>query len=140
MPVRLKTTDPDFSASFAALLDTKREASADVDAAVRAIVGEVIERGDDALIELSKKFDRIDLAKTGLRISQEEIDAGKFPAKRCKRSSSRKNASSGITAARCRKISVTVMRSASSSAIAGRRSTPSAFTCRAVPPPILRPC
>jgi histidinol dehydrogenase len=76
MPVRLKTTDPDFSASFAALLDTKREASADVDAAVRAIVGEVIERGDDALIELSKKFDRIDLAKTGLRISQEEIDAG----------------------------------------------------------------
>ena len=76
MPVRLKTTDPDFSASFTALLDTKREASADVDLAVRAIVGEVIERGDDALISLSKKFDRIDLAKTGLRISQEEIDAG----------------------------------------------------------------
>ena len=76
MPVRLKTTDPDFSASFTALLDTKREASADVDAAVRAIVGEVAERGDDALISLSKKFDRIDLAKTGIRISQPEIDAG----------------------------------------------------------------
>ncbi|HWJ99501.1 MAG TPA: histidinol dehydrogenase [Xanthobacteraceae bacterium] len=76
MPVRLKTTDPDFSASFTALLDTKREASADVDAAVRAIVGEVIERGDDALVSLSKKFDRIDLAKTGIKISQEEIDAG----------------------------------------------------------------
>jgi histidinol dehydrogenase len=76
MPVRLKTTDPDFSASFAALLDTKREASADVDAAVRAIVGEVVERGDEALITLSRKFDRIDLAKTGLRITQEEIDTG----------------------------------------------------------------
>ena len=76
MPVRLKTTDSDFSASFAALLDTKREAAEDVDAAVRAIVGEVAERGDEALIELSKKFDRIDLAKAGLKISQEEIDAG----------------------------------------------------------------
>ncbi len=76
MPVRLNTTDPDFSASFTALLDTKREASADVDAAVRAIVGEVIERGDDALISLSKKFDRVDLTKAGLKISQEEIDAG----------------------------------------------------------------
>jgi histidinol dehydrogenase len=76
MPVRLNSADPDFQQCFEALLDTKREASADVDASVRAIVNEVIAKGDDALVSLSKKFDRIDLAKAGLKISQEEIDAG----------------------------------------------------------------
>lgn len=76
MPVRLNTADPDFSTCFGALLDTKRESAADVEADVRAIIREVIERGDEALVSLSKKFDRIDLAKAGLKISQEEIDAG----------------------------------------------------------------
>ena len=76
MPVRLNTADPDFPARFKALLDTKREASADVDAAVRAIVQEVIDGGDEALIALSKKFDRVDLARVGLKVSPEEIDAG----------------------------------------------------------------
>lgn len=76
MPVRLNTADPDFSTRFAALLDTKRESAADVEASVRAIIQEVASRGDEALIELSKKFDRVDLAKLGLKISQEEIDAG----------------------------------------------------------------
>jgi histidinol dehydrogenase len=76
MPVRLDTANPDFSTCFAALLDTKRESAADVEASVRAIIQEVAEKGDGALIELSKKFDRVDLAKLGLKISQEEIDAG----------------------------------------------------------------
>lgn len=76
MPVRLNTADPDFAACFKALLDTKREASVEVDAAVRAIVREVIDGGDEALIALSKKFDRVDLTKIGLKVSQEEVDAG----------------------------------------------------------------
>ncbi len=66
MPIRLDSKSPDFPARFAQFLATKREASADVDKAVREIVADVAARGDDALIELSRKFDRVDLAKLGL--------------------------------------------------------------------------
>lgn len=76
MPVRLNSADPDFPTRFKALLDTKREASADVDAAVRAIVDQVAKEGDAALVSLSKKFDRIDLEKAGLAVSLDEIEAG----------------------------------------------------------------
>ena len=40
---------------------TKREVSADVEAATRAIVDDVAARGDAALIEATRKFDRLDL-------------------------------------------------------------------------------
>jgi len=73
MPIRLDSRSPDFAARFAALLATKREASADVDAAVRGIVADVAARGDDALIELSKRFDRVDLGALGLRVTADEI-------------------------------------------------------------------
>ncbi|EJW09857.1 Histidinol dehydrogenase [Rhodovulum sp. PH10] len=75
MPVRLATRDPDFRSRFKALLATKREASVDVETAVRAIVADVIARGDAALVDLSKKFDRVDLSNRGLRISPEEVEA-----------------------------------------------------------------
>jgi histidinol dehydrogenase len=41
---------------------------------VRGIVSDVAARGDKALIELTAKFDRIDLAKAGLRVAAAEID------------------------------------------------------------------
>src|SRR5205807_1356886 len=75
MPIRLDRRAPDFAARFRAFLATKREASADVEAAVRAIIAEVVARGDAALIELSRKFDRVDLAQTGLKVTADEIDA-----------------------------------------------------------------
>jgi histidinol dehydrogenase len=71
----LATTDRDFDARFAALLMMKREVSADVDAVVAGIVADVRARGDQALIELSLKFDRIDLLRAGLRVTEAEIDA-----------------------------------------------------------------
>ena len=73
MPKWLKTTDPGFDATFAAFLGEKRESSADVGAAVAAIIDDVRGRGDRALIDLSKKFDRVDLAALGLRVSQAEL-------------------------------------------------------------------
>ena len=73
MPIRLDSKSPDFSERFAGFLATKREASADVDRAVRDIIAEVAARGDAALIELSRKFDRVDLGKLGLRVSAQEI-------------------------------------------------------------------
>ena len=75
MPIRLDTRDADFAERFAAFLATKREASQDVEDAVKAIIADVVARGDQALIELSRKFDRFDLAAVGLRIGAGEIDS-----------------------------------------------------------------
>jgi histidinol dehydrogenase len=75
MPLRLDTRDADFAERFAAFLATKREAAQDVEQAVRAIIADVVARGDEALIELTRRFDRVDLSTTGLRVSRAEIDA-----------------------------------------------------------------
>jgi histidinol dehydrogenase len=75
MPIRLDSRSADFSARFAAFLATKREVSEDVEQAVRGIIAEVRRNGDRALIELSRKFDRVDLEKIGLRVATAEIEA-----------------------------------------------------------------
>jgi histidinol dehydrogenase len=80
MPQRLDNQAADFAARFRDFLAVKREASADVEQAVRAIIADVAARGDRALIELSKKFDRVDLGKLGLRVGADEIAAA---AKAC---------------------------------------------------------
>jgi histidinol dehydrogenase len=75
MPIRLDNRSADFSARFAAFLATKREAAEDVEQAVRAIIAEVRNDGDRALKALTLKFDRVDLDRTGMRVSAAEIDA-----------------------------------------------------------------
>jgi histidinol dehydrogenase len=72
---RLATRDSDFETRFSALLGAKREVSEDVDRAVSGIIADVVERGDAALIDLSRKFDRVDLATMGIRFSDAEIAA-----------------------------------------------------------------
>jgi histidinol dehydrogenase len=74
MPIRLDTSAPDFAARFKHFLNAKRETAADVEAAVRAIIDDVIARGDKALVELTKRFDRIDLAPNELKVSAAEIE------------------------------------------------------------------
>lgn len=73
MAIRLDITDPDFEARFAAFLATKREVSEEVDDAVRAILADVRQRGDAALVDLSRRFDRVELDGR-LRITAEEVD------------------------------------------------------------------
>src|SRR5712675_1645602 len=80
MPVRLDRSSADFDQRFAAFLAAKREVSADVERATRAIVGDVAARGDAALIEATRKFDRLEIAASGLRVTAAEIDAA---AKAC---------------------------------------------------------
>ncbi|MEP9378471.1 histidinol dehydrogenase [Aquabacter sp. CN5-332] len=75
MPIRLDTYSPDFAPAFADFLAGKREASADVAAVVADIIAAVRAEGDDALIALSEKFDRVDLKHLGIRVSDAEIDA-----------------------------------------------------------------
>jgi histidinol dehydrogenase len=74
MPIRLDSRAADFAASFRAFLATKRETAADVETAVRSIIAEVAARGDEALIELSHRFDRVDLRRLGLKVGSDEIE------------------------------------------------------------------
>ncbi|WP_323797114.1 histidinol dehydrogenase [Nisaea sp.] len=73
MPHKLTAGTPDFDAGFEELVDSKRETDSDVSDTVAGIIADVIARGDAALIDLSRKFDNIDLAETGIAISAEEI-------------------------------------------------------------------
>ena len=75
MAVRLDMNSSDFAKAFRALLDAKREASADVEAAVRAIVADVAARGDDAIGDYTRKFDRCDLDHIDLKVTADEIAA-----------------------------------------------------------------
>ncbi|MGE0153224.1 MAG: histidinol dehydrogenase [Reyranellaceae bacterium] len=75
MPLRLNAAAPDFAQSFAAFLALKREVEEDVDATAAAIIADVRQRGDQAVIELTQRFDRLALTPQTLRVSDAEIDA-----------------------------------------------------------------
>ncbi|UWQ13580.1 histidinol dehydrogenase [Aliiroseovarius sp. M344] len=75
MPHFLNSSDADFEARFAELLSMKREDSPEVDDIVAGIIADVRSRGDAAVIELTSKFDRLDLTPETLRYSPEEIEA-----------------------------------------------------------------
>jgi histidinol dehydrogenase len=73
MPVRLNRNSADFDQLFAKFLAAKREISADVETAARAIVQDVAVRGDAGLIEATRKFDRLDLDAARLRVSVADV-------------------------------------------------------------------
>jgi histidinol dehydrogenase len=74
MPIRLDSKSADFSTRFAAFLAAKREPAEDVASVVRAILADVRERGDNAVKQLTKELDRVDLDRVGMRISADEIN------------------------------------------------------------------
>ncbi len=75
MPQFFSTSEPDFEARFTALLGAKREDSPDVDHIVAEIIADVRARGDAAVLELTAKFDRLDLTPQTMRFSEEEMAA-----------------------------------------------------------------
>jgi histidinol dehydrogenase len=75
MAITLKQSDADFEDKFQALLAAKREASPDVEAAVRAIITDVRKRGDAALKEMALRFDRADLDTIGIAVTRADIEA-----------------------------------------------------------------
>ena len=83
MPNILKTADENFHSDFESLLLTKREADQDVDDIVSKILEDVKNHGDKAVIELTAKFDRLNLTSETLAFSEMEIDAAiaKVPIK-----------------------------------------------------------
>jgi histidinol dehydrogenase len=75
LAIWLEQASQDFEDRFSAFLTTKREVSEDVNAAVRTIIDDVRARGDAALIDYTSRFDGIDLATSGIRVTDAEIDA-----------------------------------------------------------------
>lgn len=75
MPIRLDARAADFGRAFDALLGMKREISEEVDETVRAIIADVVARGDEALLDYTRRFDRLALTPATLRIAQSELDA-----------------------------------------------------------------
>ena len=74
MPIRLDTQAADFTQRFRAFLAPSGRRREDVERPCAASSPRCAQGGDRALIELTSKFDRVDLAKAGLRVSQAEID------------------------------------------------------------------
>lgn len=75
MVLRLNNREAGFEESFAAFVGRDRDAEQDVSRIVRGIIADVRARGDEALIELSERFDRVTLTPATLRLSDAEIDA-----------------------------------------------------------------
>jgi histidinol dehydrogenase len=82
MPLRLDSASPDFEAQFSALLAGKRESSQDVNDTVSAIIADVRQRGDAAVVELTNKFDKAGVSSATIRFTAEEIAnaAARVPA------------------------------------------------------------
>jgi len=73
MPIQLDIRSGDFAQKFRAFLEIKREAAADVETAVRAIVADVAARGDDAVKDYTRQFDELDLDRAGIKVTAAEI-------------------------------------------------------------------
>ena len=74
MTWRLSSQDPDFNKQFEEFLAVDRSQGHDVEGTVKDIINDVRARGDEALIDYSKKFDRFDLNKDNIRVSIEDRD------------------------------------------------------------------
>ena len=73
MPLKLSAKDRDYAQKLDLLLKQERAGTQDVADVVSDIIDDVRRNGDAALIALTKKFDSIDLAEKGFRVSLEEI-------------------------------------------------------------------
>ena len=137
MPQRLSTTDTDFEARFSAVLSMKREDAPDVGATVAAIIADVRERGDAAVLELTERFDRLALTPETLAFSEAEIDAAcaSVPEGERRRWNSPPSAFAPITSARSRRTPPGPTRWGRNWAGGGRLSRRRDFMFRAALPP-----
>ncbi len=77
MTLRLHSGDEGFETAFTALVEGRRESDADVGRDVAAIIADVRARGDVALAELTRRFDRFDPDARGWRIERAACDAAR---------------------------------------------------------------
>jgi histidinol dehydrogenase len=81
-PKRLDASAPGFEKEFSAFLGCNRDTDENVDRIAADIVADVRARGDAAVLEYTRKFDKVDTDAAGLRISDAErkAAAAKVPA------------------------------------------------------------
>lgn len=73
---RLDTAEADFEARFTRLLHWSPEQDQGIEQAVSAILADVQARGDEALMDYTRRFDRLDVHEAaGLRLSRAELQA-----------------------------------------------------------------
>ncbi len=73
---RLDTTSADFEAQFQRVLHWSADTDAEIEQRVAAILADVRTRGDAAVLEYTKRFDRIDAASVAaLELSRDELRA-----------------------------------------------------------------
>ena len=73
---RLDTAEADFEARFTRLLHWSPEQDQGIEQAVSAILADVQARGDEALMDYTRRFDRLGVHEAaGLRLSQAELQA-----------------------------------------------------------------
>ena len=73
MPVRLDMGEVGFEERFATLLAAKREVSEDVDQVAAQLIEDVRTRGDAALIDATRRFDRVELHAAGMAVSATDM-------------------------------------------------------------------
>jgi len=71
-PIRLDAAAPGFEKDFASFLGRNRDTDENVDRVVAEIVADVRARGDAALVEYTRKFDKVETDAKGLRITDAE--------------------------------------------------------------------
>jgi histidinol dehydrogenase len=73
---RFDTREPEFDIRFRAFLNERRGVDADVDAAAAEIIETVRKGGLAAVLDYTRRFDKVELSEAELRVSAEEIEAG----------------------------------------------------------------
>jgi histidinol dehydrogenase len=74
-PLRLDASAPGFEKEFSAFLGRNRDTDENVDRIAADIVADVRARGDAAVLEYTRKFDKVETDAAGLRISDAERKA-----------------------------------------------------------------
>ncbi|MGJ7483842.1 histidinol dehydrogenase [Variovorax sp. LT2P21] len=75
-PLRLSTASADFETAFKTRLHWSAEADAAIEQRVAEILADVQQRGDAAVLEYTKRFDRLDVADmTALELTADELRA-----------------------------------------------------------------
>ena len=74
MPIKLNNEHIDFEKDFQKLLNVSTDIANDIGDVVSSIIADVRSRGDEALFELSAKFDKVTLDASNIRFSASEIN------------------------------------------------------------------
>jgi histidinol dehydrogenase len=63
-----------FEAKFSAIVERGEESGREVEEVVQGIIAQVRSRGDEALLEYTRRFDRLECEAAGLEVTQAEFD------------------------------------------------------------------